>query len=110
MEVARLGGQIRAIAASLHHSHSNARSELKATSDLNLLSKARDQTRILMDPSLVHFHCTTTGTRQPFLFQAQNVSVTGFFLGYSVSPEKKKINYQNFEGPKVIRSHHLVLL
>jgi len=50
-------GQIGAAAASLHHSHSNAEAELylqptpqlAATPDLNLLSKARDQTHILAD-------------------------------------------------------------
>ena len=29
---------------------------------LDPLSKARDQTRVFMDTSQVHFHCTTTGT------------------------------------------------
>ena len=54
-------GRIRAAAASLHHSHSNARSELICDLHhssqqrwiLNPLSEARDQTRILMDPSQV---------------------------------------------------------
>ena len=26
------------------------------------MSEARDQTYVLMDPSQIHFHCTTTGT------------------------------------------------
>ena len=29
---------------------------------LNPLSEVRDQTRNLMAPSQIHFHCTTTGT------------------------------------------------
>ena len=67
MEVPRLlgRGRIGAIAAGLHHSHSNAKLEphlqptpqLVATPDpwiLNPLSKARDRTQHLMDPSQVH--------------------------------------------------------
>ena len=54
-------GQIRGTAAGLHHSHSNARSELVFNLHLspwqrqilNPLSKARDQTLLLMDPSQV---------------------------------------------------------
>ena len=63
-------GQIRARAAGLGYSHSN--SGFWAESDLHYssqqrripdpLSKARDQTRILMDTSQVRFHCTTKGT------------------------------------------------
>ena len=48
-------GLIRAVAASLHHSHSHARSEptpqLMAMLILNPLIKARDRTCILMDAS-----------------------------------------------------------
>ena len=52
-------GLTGAIAASLHHSHSNARSQsrlrptpqLTAMMILNPLSGARDQTRVLMDTS-----------------------------------------------------------
>ena len=54
-------GPIGAVAASLQHSHSNTRSEqhLWATPQLtampipNLLSKARDRTHDLMDPSQI---------------------------------------------------------
>ena len=64
-------GRIRAAAAGLHHSHSNVESEphlqpaTKAHGNarsFNPLSKARDQTCVLMDTSLIHFHCATMGT------------------------------------------------
>ena len=62
-------GQIRAAAASLCHSRSNARSEprlwpapqLMATLDPNPLSKARDQTHVLMDTSQNRYCWTMTG-------------------------------------------------
>ena len=61
MEVPRAGGRIEAVAASLHHSHSNARSEprlqLHHSSEqrqiLNPQSEARDQTCNLMVPGRV---------------------------------------------------------
>ena len=61
-------GRVRAIAAGLYHSHSNARSKLRlwptpqlmAMLYLNPLSKARDRTRVLMDPSRVHYCWATT--------------------------------------------------
>ena len=69
------GSQVRgpmgAIAAGLHQSHSNARSQphLRPTPQLtampdpyNLLGKARDQTHNLLVPSQIHFHCSTMGT------------------------------------------------
>ena len=54
MEVPRLGGWIRTAAASLCHGDSNARSEprLQSTLQLNPLTKARDRTRILKDTML----------------------------------------------------------
>ena len=66
-------GRIRAVAAGLHHSHSNARSELhlwptpqlKAMPDLNPLSKGRDRARILMDASKICFHWATNGNSNP---------------------------------------------
>ena len=45
----------------LHHSSWQCRI-------LNPLSEARDQTRILMDPSQMHFCCATTGTPLIYLF------------------------------------------
>ena len=61
-------GPIGAVAASLRQSHSNARSEphLRPIPRriLNPLSEARDQTRNLMVPSRIHFHCAMTGTPQ----------------------------------------------
>ena len=68
MEVPRLEGLIRAIAADLYQSHSNARSKphLQPTPQqcwiLNSLSEVRDQTCNLMVPSLIRFLCTTMGT------------------------------------------------
>ena len=64
----RARGQIRAAAARLCHSHSNAGSQqclqptpqLTATPDPDPLSKARDGTRNLMDPSRIRFYCATT--------------------------------------------------
>ena len=60
MEVSRLEGRIGAVAASLHHSHSNTGSEprLQPTPqpmamDLNPLSEARDRTCVLMETSWV---------------------------------------------------------
>ena len=63
-------GRIGAVAASLHHSttmwdpshicdlhHSSQQCRIP-----DPLSKARDQTGILMDASRVPLHCTTTGT------------------------------------------------
>ena len=48
-------GPIRATAADLHLS-------TQQRWILNLLSKARDQTRNLIVPSQIRFHCATTGT------------------------------------------------
>ena len=57
-------GRIGAVAACLHHSHSNTGSEphlqptpqLTARLDPYSLSEARDGTCILMDASQIHFH------------------------------------------------------
>ena len=55
---------IGAIAASLYHSNVGSKLHLQptATPDANPLSKARDQTHILVDSSQIHFHCATMGT------------------------------------------------
>ena len=63
-------GLIRAVAAGLRQSHSNARSELRlrptpqlmATLDPYPLSEPRDRTHNLMVPSLIHFCCAMMGT------------------------------------------------
>ena len=63
-------GQMGATAASLHHSHGNTRSEphldLHHSSQQHRipdpLSKARDQTSILMDTSQIRCCCATRGT------------------------------------------------
>ena len=65
---------IRAVAASLHLSHSNARSEPRCNLHhssqqcqiLNPPNKARDRTSNLMVPSQIRFRCPTVGT--PILF------------------------------------------
>ena len=62
-------GLIEATATRLHHSHSNARSKQRLWPTpqqcwiLNPLSEVRDRTRNFMVPSLIHFPCTTMGTR-----------------------------------------------
>ena len=62
-------GWIGATAASLSHSHSNTRSQLRMwptlSQILNPLSEARDQTPNLMVLSRICFCCATTGTRSP---------------------------------------------
>ena len=71
-------GWIQAVAASLYHSHSNARSESHLQlchsswqcQIRNSLSKAGDQTRVLMDTSQIRFCWATTGT--PEFLNQQN--------------------------------------
>ena len=53
-------GQIRATATGLYCNHSNAKSEPQHWI-LNPLCKARDGTRILMDPSQVYYGQATMG-------------------------------------------------
>ena len=67
--------QIRAVAAGLHHSHSNTRSELCDLHHsswqcwvLNLLSEARDWTHILMDTRRVSYHWATVETPNATFF------------------------------------------
>ena len=63
-------GQIRATAATLHHSHSHAGSGSICNLHHTLwqcwipdpLSEARDQAQIHMDTSWIGFRCVTTGT------------------------------------------------
>ena len=68
MEVPRLGrNRIRAVAASLYHSHHNARSEphLQPTPQLtatNPLNEAGDRIHILMDANQICFRYGTKGT------------------------------------------------
>ena len=73
-------GLIGATAASLHHSHSHARSEPDPScvhdihhsslqrQILNPLNEARDQTCNLMLPSWIRFRCATMGTLKAFTF------------------------------------------
>ena len=68
--------RIRATAAGLYHSHSmqdqshvyNLHHSSWQRQIPDPLSKASDQTHILMDTSQIHFHCTTTGTLLHFIF------------------------------------------
>ena len=64
-------GRIEAVPPSLHHSHSNTRSVLHLPPTprgswqhwkLNPLSKARDQTCVLIDASQIRFHWAMMGT------------------------------------------------
>ena len=81
---------IRAGAAGLRHSHSNARLEPPSVTYttahsistqqcqiLNPLSEARDWTRFLMDASQICFHWATTGTPKPMIL---NTSFMEFSL------------------------------
>ena len=62
-------GPIRVVAAGIHHSYSNVRSEpcldlhhsSRKRQILNSVSEARDQTCVLMDTSQIHFPWATTG-------------------------------------------------
>ena len=70
MEVPRLGVelelQLPAYTTAIAKWHSSHVCDLHHSSRqhqiLNLLSEARDGTRILMDASWIRFHCATTGT------------------------------------------------
>ena len=102
-------GPIRAVAAGLHHSNSNARSEscldLHPSSRqcwiLNPLSEARNQTSILLGAGQVHFHCATMGnplfykswTTCRSMFQA---SRSNWFYPLMFYPESKYGPYFNF--------------
>ena len=65
-------GQNRAAAASLHHSHSHARSKphLRPTPQFTATPDPwpteRGQGSILVDPSWIHFYCATIGTPMVF--------------------------------------------
>ena len=60
--------QIEAIAASLHHSHSNSATYTAAHSKAESLSKARNWPGILVDPSWFHYHLAMMGTLQSYTF------------------------------------------
>ena len=70
-------GSNGAVAAGLHHSHSNSGSEpslwptlqLMATLILKPLSEARDRTHALMDTSGIHFPCVTMGMPRNWIFE-----------------------------------------
>jgi len=86
--------QIRVVAASLHHSHSNTGTELyQQATDwesvshswwqrqiLNSLSKARDQTCVLMYASQIRFRWTTRGSPKCFLKFCFNLDFLAIFL------------------------------
>ena len=90
-------GRMGATAASIYHSHGNARSkprlwptpQLKATLDLyKPLGKARERTRILMDPSWISYPWATMGTPVISIHDVsgRKSSVTGLvsFLNFSI--------------------------
>ena len=83
-------GQIRVIAASLHHSHSNTGSEPHLQPPhcsqqcwiLDPLSETRDRTCVLRDTSWVRFCCATRGTTRSVIFEElfcrwENVALSG---------------------------------
>ena len=61
-------GPITAVAAGLHHSHSNTGSELPLQ-PIPLLTAALDRTPNLMVASHIRFRCTTMGTRHFYYFK-----------------------------------------
>ena len=75
---------VGAVAASLHQSHSHARSEpplqptpqLTAMPDPNPLSEASDRTCNPMVPSRIHLCCAMTGTPLDWVLNAKSI-----FLG-----------------------------
>ena len=78
--------RIGAATASLHHSHSNARSkphlpltpQLTAMQVLNPLSRARDWTRILMVTSWFHYCWTTVGTPHAWELLSEGINLDTF--------------------------------
>ena len=90
-------GWIRAVAASLRHSHSHARSKLRlqatgqltATPDLNPLSAARDGTCVLRDAGQIRFRGAVRGPpntegfycEKPYAFKGGNTLVPAGWTG-----------------------------
>ena len=76
-------GLIRAVAASLYHSHSNVISELclqptpqlTPLSDPWIFNPLRDQTCILVDASQIHFHWATMGTPAFIVLNFSNYNI-----------------------------------
>ena len=104
-------GGIRAVAPGLRHSHSNTRSELhlQPTPQLHQrrilipLSKARDQTHILMDTSWIRFPCATTGTPHYQVLTAHLGLLLGReqYLGNSFRSLEWKVKLCNKGNPKL---------
>ena len=93
-------GWIGAAAASLHRSHSNSGSNhvchLYRSSQqrriCNPLNEARDQTRVLMDTSRVHYHWATTRTPSTDVFRTQfNQTLKTQLLFCKLFKPKKKM-------------------
>ena len=84
-------GQIRAVAPGLRHSHSNTRFKLHLQPTpssqqcliLNLLSKARDQTHILIGISWGRYQWATMGTPESLFYQT-NIRSWADFIGIGV--------------------------
>ena len=94
-------GPIGPAAAGLHHSHSNAGSELRLhpytmahgnALILNPLSEARDRTHNLMVPSQIINHCATTGTPLSRIFNA----------GVNILPLRKASNPVTIQHSKLV--------
>ena len=75
---------------------------------INPLSKARDQTRNLMVPSWIHFHCPTTGTP---LFSILSIVILGSLEKHLTQNRFSKHIYQITEkinGHAIIRFYKCV--
>ena len=98
-------GWIRGLAASLHHSHSNARPQphLRPTPHsgqhwiLNTLSEARDWTCILMNTSQIHFCWATMGTPH-FFFLLVNVILWCYRFDEKGTLRSRASSYHNGSG------------
>ena len=97
MEVPRLGGELEQWLLSYDTATATATWDPSCICDLYhcswqcqilySLSKARDQTYVLMDTSQVHYHCAITGTPKTITFRMEGNVILLYSTGnYSQSP------------------------